>query len=192
MTPDTDALVAIERLTYEDYAGFPDDGRRHEVLDGHHVMSPAPRTAHQRLVLDLAFELHAHVRRHRLGEVYVAPFDVLLSATDIVQPDVCFVAAARRRIVTELNCEGAPDLVVEVLSPSTRRRDLVDKRTLYERTGVAEYWAVDPEADVVDVFRLDDAGRYGRPERADARLSDRIETALLPGFALSVSDLFAG
>lgn len=184
---ETVPLYEIQELTYEDYALIPDDGRRHEILDGAHVMSPAPRTRHQRLVLDLAFELRLHAREHGLGEVFVAPFDVLLHDTTIVQPDVCFVAEGRG-IVDAVNCKGAPDLMVEVLAPGTRRRDLTDKRLLFERFGVAEYWAVDPDAAEVQRFVLRD-GAYARTvlraESGDARRSE-----LLPGFELAVSELF--
>jgi Uma2 family endonuclease len=178
-------------LSYADYALIPDDGRRHEVLDGEHVMSPAPRTRHQRLVGDLFYALRRHVRRNGLGEVFVAPFDVLLSAHDIVQPDLLFVADHRLGIVDEDNCKGAPDLVVEVLSPATRRRDLVDKRLLYDRAGVAEYWAVDPEAETVQVFRQGADGLTRVAERAAAH-GAALTTDLLPGLALPLSDLFAG
>ena len=190
MSADTEALYAIDRLSYEDYALFPDDGRRHEILDGQHVMSPAPRTAHQRLVGDLFIDIQTHAREHRLGRAYVAPFDVLLGDHDIVQPDVCFVAADRRLIVDAENCKGAPDLIAEVLSPSMRRRDLLDKRTVYERSGVSEYWVVDPEVDPVDVFRLGAGGRFEAPERLAAEAGDVLETPLLPGFALPLADLF--
>ncbi len=184
-------LTAIRELSYEDYALIPDDGRRHEVLGGHHVVSPALRTRHQRLVGDLAAKLRQHVRRHALGQVFVAPFDVLLSAHDIVQPDLLFVSDARLAIVNDANCAGAPDLVVEVLSASTRRRDLVDKRLLYERARVAEYWAVDPDVDSVLVFRLDAEGRYARTERR-AEAGDALESPLVPGFTLPLADLFVG
>lgn len=191
--PETVPLYEIQKLTYTDYALIPDDGRRHEILDGTHVMSPAPSTRHQRIVGDLYAEMRFHVRDHALGEVFVAPFDVLLSDFDIVQPDICFVAEGRM-IVNEANCKGAPDLMVEVLSPSTRRRDLIDKRLLFERSGVSEYWAVDPDADEVQVFCLD--GPVGRPGGAYARTplraesGDALTSACLPGFSLALRELF--
>jgi Uma2 family endonuclease len=178
------------RLTYEDYALIPDDGRRHEILDGDEVVSPSPRTKHQRVVLELAFLLRKHVRRHGLGEVFIAPFDVVLSDHDIVQPDVLFVSDARLDLVDEENCKGAPDLVCEVLSESTRRTDLVRKRRLYERTGVAEYWALDPVIDQVQVFRVED-GRYVRAAELTAETGDALTTPLLPGLSIPLVDLFA-
>ena len=178
------------KLTYEDYALIPQDGRRHEIIDGEEVMSPAPITKHQRVVLELALLLKQHVREHGLGEVFVAPFDVQLSDYDVVQPDVLFIADDRLRIVDEVNCKGAPDLVCEVLSESTRRTDLVRKRALYARFGVAEYWVLDPVIDQVQVFRPSGPGAYERAAELHAGTGDALSTPLLPGLALPVADLF--
>ena len=183
-------LWEIDKLTYEDYALIPDDGRRHEILDGTHVMSPAPRTQHQRVLLELAFSLRVHVREHGLGEVFVAPFDVVLSDHDIVQPDLVFVRDDRLSIVDEVNCKGAPDLVAEVLSPSTRRRDLIEKRKTYARFGVAEYWAVDPEVDAVQVFRPDADSRYVRAAELTAEAGDALTSEVIGGWSLPLADLF--
>jgi Uma2 family endonuclease len=188
--PETVPLHEIDKLTYEDYALIPDDGRRHEILDGDHVMSPAPRTKHQRVVGALYADLYRHVRDHGLGEVFVAPFDVLLTEHDIVQPDLCFVPVDRRMIVNEMNCEGVPTLMVEVISPSTRRRDLVDKRKLYERRGVAEYWVADPAVDSVQVFRPDADGRYARVAELTAEAEDVLTSPLFPDWRLALADLF--
>lgn len=182
-------LHAIDKLSYEDYALIPEDGRRHEILDGEHVMSPAPKTRHQRLVLEFAYVLRSHAERHGLGDVFIAPFDVLLSDHDIVQPDVVFVADARMHIVDEANCKGAPDLVIEILSEGTRRRDLIEKRRLYGASGVAEYWAVDPAVDTVHVFRPHPGG-FERVAELTAENDDTLESALLPGFALRLGEVF--
>jgi Uma2 family endonuclease len=178
------------RLTYEDYALIPDDGRRHEIIDGEEVASPSPRTKHQRIVGRLFALLDRHARRHGLGEVFVAPFDGVLSDHDIVQPDVLFVSDARLPIVDEENCKGAPDLVCEVLSESTRRTDLLRKRRLYERSGVAEYWALDPAVDAVQVFRPE-GGRYVRAAELTAEAGGALATPLLPGLSIPLADLFA-
>ena len=183
-------LRDADRLTYDDYALIPDDGRRHEILNGEHVMSPAPRTKHQRIVSRLDRSLGGFVDDHGLGEVFVAPFDVLLSDHDIVQPDVVFVSDARLGIVDEDNCKGAPDLVVEVLSSSTRRRDLREKRRVYERAGVAEYWVVDPAIDAVQTFRPDADGRYERAAELSAEADDALASPLVPGWRLPLTRLF--
>ena len=186
---ETIPLHEVQKLSYEDYALIPDDGRRHEILDGEHVMSPAPKTKHQRIVSRLDRSLGSYVEEHGLGEVFVAPFDVLLSDHDIVQPDVCFVSAERHLIVDEDNCKGAPDLVVEVVSASTRRRDLVDKRKLYERGGVAEFWVVDPAVDGVQVFRRGEGGAYVRAADLSAESGDVITSPLAPDWRLALADL---
>ena len=180
--------------TYEDYAAIPDDGQRYEVLNGRlirlHGMSPAPRIRHQELVGALYAALRAYALEHGLGTAYVAPVDVRLADDIVVQPDVLFVSAERSLIVGESSCEGAPDLVIEVLSPGTRRLDLGDKRELYAAAGVAEYWAVDGEADEVQVFRLKNDGAYDRAARLAEEDADALETPLLPGFSLPLAELF--
>ena len=177
------------RLTYEDYVLIPEDGRRHEIIDGDEVVSPSPRTKHQRLVGRLFAALDHYARQHGLGEVFVAPFDVILSDHDIVQPDVLFITDDRLGIVDEVNCKGAPDLVVEVLSESTRRTDLIRKRKLYERVGVADYWIVDPAIDTLQVFRLM-GDRYERAAELSMENDGVLTTPLLPGIALRLATLF--
>jgi len=110
------------KLTYEDYATIPDDGRRHEIIDGEHYVNPAPNIQHMRLVKKIVRAL-LPFEDAGLGEVFFAPSDVVLSMTDVVQPDVLFISAARMHIVVEKNVQGAPDLAVEVLSPFNRAHD---------------------------------------------------------------------
>jgi Uma2 family endonuclease len=147
-------------LTYEDYAALPNDGKRYEILDGELNVTAAPSRGHQRVVLKLAAALDAHVTSHGLGEVYVAPFDVILAETTIVQPDVIFVARDRLAIFSARGADGAPTLAVEVLSPSTSRVDRVTKLQLYARYGVRYYWIVDLDRYAIDVHVLT-AGAYG-------------------------------
>ena len=150
-------------LTYQDYAALPNDGKRYEILDGELNVSPAPGRRHQSALLRLVVALHAHVTTHGLGEVYVAPFDVILAETTIVQPDIIFVADDRLTIFSERGAEGAPTLVIEVLSPSTTRTDRTTKLQLYARYAVPYFWIVDPERHVIEVYRLA-AGRYDGPQ----------------------------
>src|SRR5579885_1440196 len=103
------------KLTYEDYILFPEDGQRHEILDGEHYVTPAPTLHHQDAIGNLFLKLAPFVREHRLGKVYLSPADVLLSEHDVVQPDLFFVSNERRAILTEANAQGAPDLVIEIL-----------------------------------------------------------------------------
>jgi Uma2 family endonuclease len=112
------------RLTYDDFLLFPDDGKRHEIIDGEHYVTPSPNTRHQVLVGRLHFEIELCLRRHPgTGAVFVAPFDVLFSRWDIVEPDLLFIAADQMGILTEKNVQGPPALVIEILSPGTRKTD---------------------------------------------------------------------
>ena len=139
------------KFTYADYRNTPDD-KRYELLDGDLVMAPAPGTAHQRALRKLTILLGLTVERTGVGEVFIAPCDVVLSDTDVVQPDLLFVSNERAHIITDENIQGAPDLVVEILSPSTAERDQTFKRSLYAKHGVKEYWLVDTDAKTVTVL----------------------------------------
>jgi Uma2 family endonuclease len=177
------------KLTYDDLALFPDDGKRHELIDGVHFVTPAPNTRHQRIVIHLAVALETFARAHGLGKVFVAPYDVVFSRHDVVEPDLIFVSAARAAVLTAAHAAGAPDLVIEILSPSTRRRDEMLKRDLYEARGVAEYWLIDPEAETVKVLRREEE-RFGRARLLSLRDGDLLETALLPGLELPLATVF--
>ena len=173
------------KQTYEDYCRVPDD-KRYELLNGELMMVPAPNIRHQSILLTLGSELRRFVREHELGEVFVAPVDVVLSDTDVVQPDVLFISRAREDRITDENVRGAPDLVIEILSPSTAARDLGYKHELYGKHGVLEYWIIDPVAETVAVHRqrdgkLERTGRFGRGERLAA--------AVLEGLALELDDI---
>jgi Uma2 family endonuclease len=148
-------------LTYQDYAALPDDGRRYQVLDGELCVTPSPGTRHQEIVTGLGTLLHAHVRSGGLGKVFVAPLDVILSdapaEASIVQPDIVFVATDRLGRLSARGVEGAPTLVVEVLSPSGTHLDRRRKRDLYARHGVPYYWIVDGEARAIEMYGLVDS-----------------------------------
>ena len=144
------------RLTYADLCRLPDDGLRHELIDGEHYMTAAPTQRHQQVAMNVGGLLFMFLREHRLGRVYMAPLDVLFSEMDVVEPDVLYVSTERlREQQHERYLTVTPDLVVEVLSPSTRHVDRGAKRALYERQGVTEYWLIDPARETVQVFRLE-------------------------------------
>jgi Uma2 family endonuclease len=178
------------RYTYEDYLTFPDDGRRHELIDGEHFVTPAPVRRHQRLTVRLTFALEGWLRQHPVGELYVAPMDVILSDIDVVEPDLLFVSNERSQILGKW-IHGAPDLVIEILSPSTRRVDEITKRRLYERVGVREYWIVDGEIEVVKIYRRQEDGSFARAQELLREEGHSLDTPLLPGFSLSLAELFA-
>ncbi|MBV8199791.1 MAG: Uma2 family endonuclease [Acidobacteria bacterium] len=182
--------TAHRKLTYEDYAAIPDDGQRHEIIDGGHYVTPAPSLHHQRRSSDLHLILAPFVREHQLGEVLYAPADVCLSPHDIVQPDLFFVSTARLAILTDANVAGAPDLVIEILSDSTRRRDQTLKRDRYEQLGVNEYWLIDPRHQAVRIFRRNQHGRFDAPIDLTAVGGDILTTPLLPGLEILLRDLF--
>ena len=178
------------RLTYDDLAALPEDRFRHELIDGQHFMTPSPFTNHQRASARLFVAIHDNVERTSSGEVFYAPFDVVFSDYDVVEPDILYISNERSSIITEKNIQGAPDLVVEVLSPGTRRRDRTLKRDLYERFGVLEYWLVDPRSRSVTVYRRQDP-KFGEPEELTADTGDHLSTPLLPGFEIPLVEIFA-
>jgi Uma2 family endonuclease len=176
------------RHTYEDYLALPEDmARRYELLQGELQMVPQPTTRHQKVQMNLAAILHTCARTHALGDVFVTPTGVILGtgdAREVVEPDVLFVAQARRDIIKPHAIEGAPDLVVEILSPGTANRDRGYKRALYARYGVGEYWLVDTDAGTIEVH-----GGIAPPRICTRR--DSLQTPLLPGLTLALEDVFA-
>jgi Uma2 family endonuclease len=141
-------------LRYRDYAALPDDGRRYEIHDGELSVMPAPSPRHQETLLNLATALRAHIAARRLGKVYVAPVDVILSDTSIVQPDIVYVATEQLTLISGRGIEGAPTLVVEILSPSTGGTDRHTKMRLYARYGIPWYWLVDSEVRTAEIYGL--------------------------------------
>jgi Uma2 family endonuclease len=185
------ALHDLRRpLTYEDYLLIPEDGRRHEILDGEHCVTPSPFLRHQRISIRLSSRLFVFADQNGLGEVFTAPSDVILSRHDVVQPDLFFIARDRARIATEKNVQGAPDLVVEILSKSTRRLDQGIKLQRYERLGVGEYWILDPDLRGARVHRRDDDHLRLIAELL-AEAGDVLTTPLLPGLVISLREIFA-
>jgi Uma2 family endonuclease len=178
------------KLTYDDFVLFPDDGLRHELIDGEHYVTPSPNAKHQRVLANLHLLIGLWLRAHPIGQVFFAPFDVVFSRFDVVEPDLLYMSKERAaEILTRANVQGTPELVVEVGSPGTRRRDETLKRALYERAGVSEYWVVDPELDVVRVYRRN-GDRFGRPQELSAEGGDVLATPLLAGLELPLAEVF--
>ena len=175
------------RWTFAEVAAeLPESNLPTELWDGELVMSPAPSFFHQEIVGRFYKLLDAWVEPRRLGKTALAPLDMVLAPHRSVQPDVIFIATERLNIIGE-RVEGAADLVAEVVSPGTRRRDRLDKRDLYEQHGVKEYWLIDSEAHTVEVLFLERGayqlvGRWQPEEQATSRL--------LAGFKVPVNDLF--
>lgn len=153
-------------------------------------MTPAPSTRHQKISGRLFLSLANHLLRANAGEVFAAPVDVVFSDLDVVQPDLVFVSAARASLVTEKNIQGAPDLVVEIISGTSRKTDETIKRKLYEGHGVREYWIVDPELETLDIYRLSDH-KYVRAAELSLEADHAVETPLLPGLKFKLFDIFS-
>jgi Uma2 family endonuclease len=178
------------KLTYDDFLRFPDDGKRHELIDGEHYVTPSPNTKHQIVIGNLHWLLRSYLEHHPIGRVFVAPFDVVFSRFDIVEPDLLYMSNARAaEILTAEHVKGSPELVIEIGSPSTRRRDETIKRRLYERCAVEEYWIVDPDVDVVRVYRRKGA-RFTRGAELSREADDALTSPLFPGSALLLNDVF--
>jgi Uma2 family endonuclease len=176
------------RLTYEDYLQFPDDGLRHEIIEGEHFVTPAPSTRHQRILLKLSYLLQGYLEIHPVGEIFFAPFDVLLSEFNVFEPDLVYISKERAHQLNEKNLRGAPDLAVEILSTSTRSRAERLKRNVYEQTGVQEYWIVDPDGDSIDVL-IHAGDGFAQPRRFSR--GERLTTRLLPGLELPLDRILA-
>ncbi|HMO12951.1 MAG TPA: Uma2 family endonuclease [Pirellulaceae bacterium] len=147
------------KLGYKEYCLFPDNGYRHEIINGRHFMNPAPSPDHQSVSKYLAHYLFSQIELTLLGKVFYAPIDVQLGDYDIVQPDLVVILNDGAARITKVKIVGAPDLLIEILSPSTRKNDFTLKRQLYEQAGVREYWIVDaPKHEVTQLVLIN--GRY--------------------------------
>ena len=174
------------KLTYADYLETSDD-ERYELLNGELILSPSPKEIHQYISSILHIMIGTFVRERSLGKVYFSPFDVVLSDTNVVQPDILFISNERADIVTPDNVQGAPDLVVEILSPATAERDRTVKLDLYALHGVKEYWIVDPDARTITVLlrgegSFEVGGIYGEGQT--------LRSPTLAGFSFALEEIF--
>jgi Uma2 family endonuclease len=178
------------KLTYDDFLLFPDDGKRHELINGEHYVTPSPNIRHQEISGRVYLLIGTWLREHPVGRIFFAPLDVLFSRFDVVEPDLLYVSNARAaELLSGQHVTGAPDLVVEIGSPSTRKRDETIKRRLYERSDVIEYWIVDPDIDVIRVYRRE-GQRFARAAELSAEAGDVLTTALLPGLEVPLARVF--
>ena len=178
------------KLTYDDYVHFPEDGKRHELIDGEHFVTPTPIRKHQAIATNLCGLIWSYLQSHPVGRVFVAPFDVILSDFDVVEPDLVYLSRQRlTEIETSPWVKGAPNLVVEIGSPGTRQRDETIKRRLYERHGVPEYWVIDPELDTIHVYRRI-GDHYERSPELSLENGDVLTTPLLPDLDLPLKKIF--
>jgi Uma2 family endonuclease len=176
------------RWTYTEYASLPDDGQRYEILNGVLYMAPSPNGKHQDVAGEIFFYLRNHVKVNGLGLVRLAPFDVKLTPDDVVQPDVFVVLNEPSSRIAEKHIEGAPDLVIEIASPSTATYDRHNKLLAYARAEVPEYWIVDPEARTVEVLTLEARDVY--QSLGVFRGKTTLPSEVLPDFSIQVEQFF--
>jgi Uma2 family endonuclease len=185
-TPETTAGL---KLTYDDFVLFPDDGKRHELIDGEHYVTPSPNMRHQQISMNVTLMIGGWLEAHPQGRLFYAPLDVVFSNFDVVEPDILYVSNERAHVLTKPNVQGAPDLVIEIGSPGTRQRDETIKRRLYERSDVLEYWIVDPDIEVARVYRRN-GDRFARAVELSREASEVLTTSLLPGLELPLARIF--
>lgn len=171
------------KLGYEEFVLFPNDGNRHEIIDGKHYMNPAPSTGHQSASKHLQYQLYQKIELADLGKVFDAPIDVQLSDHDIVEPDLIVLRESSSAKITPSRIVGPPELVIEILSPSTKRNDETLKRRLYEQSGVLEYWLVDIDQQNVTQMVLENGIYHERPEK----LSTSMSLAILPEIEIDLT-----
>ncbi len=180
-------VVQKHRFTYDDYLKTPDD-KRYELIEGELIMTPSPVTYHQWISKNILYELESVIRVKKTGKVFYAPCDVHLDNENVFQPDIMFISKERLSIIGEKNVQGAPDLVVEILSEATAYNDLIKKKKLYAKFGVREYWIVDPGEKSVEIYSLE-----GKEFNLSSRFSinDNLESPLLTGLKIELSSVFS-
>ena len=181
--------VSPVKFTYEDFLLFPEDGKRRELIDGEMFVRPSPWVKHQAVLGNLFLPVSNFSKRTRRGRVFIALVDVVLSSFDVLEPDLVYISDERAAIVAEKNIQGAPDLIVEILSEWSRKTDEIVKRKLYERHGVSEYWIIDPELETVKVYRSVD-GRYVRVAELAREADATLTSPQFPGLSIPLIEIF--
>lgn len=177
----------VPQITRYDYQDMPDGPPYYQVVEGDLIMSPSPTLYHQRIAGRIFYLISTYLAKNRVGEAFIAPLDVFLTEVNIYQPDVAFVSNQRSSIIKAEGLEGAPDLVVEILSPGTAKLDKGSKRKIYARTGVRELWLVDPDAKQIQVFEL-----ALDPDTPARTVGERgaVTTKLMPGLRIKAASVF--
>ncbi len=182
-----EAQIGAGKFTYDDLASLPDDGKRYEILDGDLTVTASPTTRHQRVSRNLELILHMYVSERGLGEVLDAPVDVILDRHTVVVPDLVYVSSDRCSIIQHQAIVGTPDLLVEILSPSTTDRDWGAKAKLYARFGVEHYWVVDPDERILTTFSRSGAAYIQLARHSGDEI---VRSALFPDLAIDLSKVW--
>lgn len=176
------------KYTYQDYLNLPDDGNRYEIINGDLIMISAPYIQHQRVSGNLFIELSDFISKNNLGEVFIAPCDIIFDDKNVFQADIIFISHENKNVITEENIKGSPDLIVEILSPSTAYYDLFEKKEVYEKFGVKEYWIVDPQKHWIEIFALKQ-NKYVLYSRTEKK--GKVKSSLFKKLDIDASKLFA-
>ncbi len=179
-------VIEKKKYTYEDYLKTSDD-KQYELIDGELLTTPSPVPNHQRISRKLEFILEKFVTENNLGEIFDAPCDVYLDDENVIQPDILFISLDRLAIIGEKNIQGAPDLAVEIISENSAYKDMVQKKRLYARFGVKEYWVVIPDCEEIEIYILKD-NTYRLYKSYNK--SDNLESPLLKGLNIALKDIF--
>lgn len=183
----------IKEYTYNDYLKI-NDNKRYEVINGSLIMVPAPNTEHQNVSKIIEMSLYSFVLKSKLGDVYDAPIDVYFDEKNLVQPDIIFISTSNMNIIKKKGIFGIPDLLIEIISPSSRNRDLYTKKDLYQNFKVKEYWIVDPVNRSIDILKLDDNGVYkvhSSSSLNDEEQEDKnVYSDIVTNFSINLNDIF--
>ena len=174
-------------FTYQDYLNLPQDGSQYQLIEGELIMTPAPKIIHQEVSKALFLKLVDFVEKHQNGKIFYAPCDVYFDEHNVVQPDILFISSKNLNIITEDNIKGAPDLIIEILSPSSAYYDLITKKELYQKFGVKEYWIVDPMRRWMELYHLQ-KGQFKLTQHLEK--TGRLKSNILKGFTLILQDIF--
>lgn len=178
--------TAARTYTFADYQNLP-EGAPYQLIGGDLIMSPAPTLYHQQIAGNIFFLMRDYVNKKQLGKILFAPVDVYLDEENTFQPDIVFVSKERTSIMDEQKINGAPDLVIEILSESTAYYDLKKKKEYYEKYGVKEYWIADPMEKTIDLYVL---GARGFIMEAQAKMNQTIASVIIQGFEVNTSNIF--
>ncbi|MFN8577071.1 MAG: Uma2 family endonuclease [Candidatus Sericytochromatia bacterium] len=185
------SLVLNKNLTYDDYLKIDDD-KQYQLIEGVLILNPAPSSRHQKIVSNLSYFMSNFVRNSKLGEIYFAPYDVILDKNTVVQPDILFISNENIVNIKERGFFGTPDLVIEIISPSSLKRDIEDKRLIYQKFGIKEYWLVFPNEKAVEVLELVDSTYtvYDHAYTEDIDKEQKVKSKVLAGFEIDLKDIF--